>query len=95
MVRPSNYGQNQTFCSKTDMIWRLLRYVGPAQRHRLDLSEDIFAPPKAQLPPRFQGYARQEPRAGAVLAKATAARTSLPAVSGSRGVLSKQDVTRV
>jgi hypothetical protein len=46
---------------------RLLRHVGPAQRDRLDLSEDILASREAQLLPGFLGYACQEPRASAVL----------------------------
>jgi hypothetical protein len=47
----------------------LLPHIGPAQRYRLDLSEDILALREAQLLPGFLGYARQEPRAGAVLAQ--------------------------
>jgi hypothetical protein len=48
---------------------RLLRHVSPTQRYRLHLSEDILAPREAQLLPRFLEYARQKPRASAVLAQ--------------------------
>jgi hypothetical protein len=45
----------------------LLPYVGPAERHRLDLGPDALALRKAQLLPGLLGYARQEARAGAFL----------------------------
>jgi hypothetical protein len=50
---------------KRSLLW----HGGRAQRYRLDLSEDILAPCEAQLLPGFLGYARQEPRANAVLAQ--------------------------
>ena len=47
----------------------LLRPVGPGQRYRLNLSEDILAHREAQLFPGLLGYARQQPRAIAILAQ--------------------------
>ena len=45
----------------------LLRHVGPAQHDRFDLSKDILAQRETQLLPGLLGYARQEPRARAIL----------------------------
>jgi hypothetical protein len=53
---------------RTDAVG-LLWHVNPAQRYGLDLSEDILPAREAQLLPGFLGYARQEPRASAVLAQ--------------------------